>query len=229
MAAKRGHFLMPTSCTARSWGYWCLELKPVIQIVKNLPAMQEAQVRSLGQEYPLEDGMATHSDILAWRIPWTEEPGGVQSRGLQKVGHDWGLTLSLSHLHINLHISSQQYCESDIVIPILKMKKLRLTENVIWPSALPQVKMLFLFSRWVMSDSLRPHGRQHTRLPCPSLSPGVCSNSCPLSEWWHPTISSSVTSFFCPQSFPASRSFLMSQLFASGGQSIEASASASIK
>ena len=79
---------MPTSCTARSWGYWCLELKPVIQIVKNLPAMQEAQVRSLGQEYPLEDGMATHSDILAWRIPWTEEPGGVQSRGLQKVGHD---------------------------------------------------------------------------------------------------------------------------------------------
>ena len=49
----------------------------MVQIVKNLPAMQEAQVRSLGQEYPLEDGMATHSDILAWRIPWTEEPGGL--------------------------------------------------------------------------------------------------------------------------------------------------------
>ena len=58
------------------------------QMVKSLPAMREAQVRSLGQEDPLEDGMATHSGILAWRTPWTEEPGGVQSRGLQKVGHD---------------------------------------------------------------------------------------------------------------------------------------------
>ena len=79
---------MPTSCTARSWGHLCLALKPVVQGVKNLPAMQEAQVRSLGQEDPLEEGMATHSGILAWRIPWTEAPGGVQSRGLQKVGHD---------------------------------------------------------------------------------------------------------------------------------------------
>ena len=56
--------------------------------------------------------------------------------------------------------------------------------------------------RWVMSDSLWPHGLQHTRLPCPSLSPGVCSNSCPLSRWCHPTISSSITPFSCPQSFP---------------------------
>ena len=59
-----------------------------------------------------------------------------------------------------------------------------------------------------MSDSLRPHGLQHDRLPCPSLSPGVCSNSCPLSQWCHPTISSSVFPFFsCPQSLPASVSF----------------------
>ena len=77
-----------------------------------------------------------------------------------------------------------------------------------------------------MSSSLRPHGLQHARLPCPSLSPGVCSNSCPLSRWCHPTISSSVIPFFsCPQSFPASESFWMSQLLASGGQSIEASPS----
>ena len=55
----------------------------VAQTVKNLPAMQEAQVRSLGQEDPLEKGMATHSGILAWRIPWTEEPGGLQSMGSQ--------------------------------------------------------------------------------------------------------------------------------------------------
>ena len=59
------------------------------QVVKNLPAMQETQVQSLGQEDPLEKGMATYSSILAWRIPWTEEPGGLQSMGLQRVGHDW--------------------------------------------------------------------------------------------------------------------------------------------
>ena len=76
---------------------------------------------------------------------------------------------------------------------------------------------------------LQPHGLQHTRLPCPSLSPKVCSNSCPLSQWCHPTISSSAALFsFCLQSFPASGSFPMSQLFASGGQSSGASASASI-
>ena len=56
--------------------------------VKNLPAMWENQVRSLGLEDPLEEGMATHSSILAWRMPWTEEPGGLQSMVLQGVGHD---------------------------------------------------------------------------------------------------------------------------------------------
>ena len=60
----------------------------VAQLVKNLLAMQETWVRSLGWEDPLEKGMATHSSILAWRIPWTEEPGGLQSRGSQRVGHD---------------------------------------------------------------------------------------------------------------------------------------------
>ena len=60
----------------------------VAQTVKNLPAMQETQVRSLGWEDPLEKGMATYSSILAWRIPWTEVPGGLQSMGLQRVGHD---------------------------------------------------------------------------------------------------------------------------------------------
>ena len=80
-----------------------------------------------------------------------------------------------------------------------------------------------------MSDSLQPHGLQHTRLPCPSLSPGVCSNSCPLSQWCSLTISSSAALFsFCFQSFPASGSFPVSWLFASGGPSIGASASASV-
>ena len=80
-----------------------------------------------------------------------------------------------------------------------------------------------------MSDSLRSHGLQHTRLPCPSLSPGVCSNLCPLSHWCYPTISTSVTPLSsCPQSFPASGSFPMNQFFASGGQSRGASALASV-
>ena len=86
--------------------------------------------------------------------------------------------------------------------------------------------MSSLFSCSVMSDSLGPHGQQHTRLPCSSVSPGVCSNSCALSQWCHPTISSSVAPFSsCPQSFPVSGSFPMSQLFTSGGQRIGASAS----
>ena len=73
------------------------------------------------------------------------------------------------------------------------------------------------------------HGLQHTRLPCPSPTPGTCSNSCPSSQWCHPIISFSVVPFSsCLQCFPASGSFLMSQLFTSGGQSIGASASASV-
>ena len=87
-------------------------------------------------------------------------------------------------------------------------------------------RWLLLFSRWVVSDSLWPHGLQQARLPCPSPSPWVCSNSCPLSWWCHPTISFSVISFSsCLQSFPAWGSFPMSWLFASGVQSIRASVS----
>ena len=81
-----------------------------------------------------------------------------------------------------------------------------------------------------MSDSLQHHGLSHARLPCPSPSPRVCSNSCPLSWWCHPTISSSVVPFSSfLQSFAASESFPMSQFFASGGQSIGDSASASVR
>ena len=89
--------------------------------------------------------------------------------------------------------------------------------------------LLNQFSNSAVSNSLRPHELQHTRLPCPSPILGVCSNSCPLSHWYHPTISFSATPFSsCPQSFPASGSFPVSQLFTSGGQSIGASASASV-
>ena len=89
--------------------------------------------------------------------------------------------------------------------------------------------MLLLFHCSVVSDYLQSHGLQLTRLPCPLPSHRVCSNSCPLSRWCHPTISSSFTLFsFCPQSFPASGSSPMSWLLASSGQSIGASALASV-
>ena len=85
-----------------------------------------------------------------------------------------------------------------------------------------------LLSHSVMSNSLGPHGLQYARLSCPSPSPRICSNFCPLSQWEHPTISASVTSTCCPQSFPASQSFPVSQLFPPGGQSIGASTWASV-
>ena len=83
-------------------------------------------------------------------------------------------------------------------------------------------ELLLLFSHSVMSNSLEPHGLEHIRLPCPSLPPRVCWNSHPLSQWCHPTTSSSAAFFsFGPQSSLASRSFPMSQLFTSGSQSFE--------
>ena len=84
----------------------------------------------------------------------------------------------------------------------------------VWCSKLTQL------SPSIVSDSLQPHELQHARPPSPSLTPRACSNSCPLSRWCHPTISSSVIPFSCLQSFSASGSFQMSQFFASGGQTI---------
>ena len=71
------------------WCHFLGELASLVaQVVKCLPAVQETQVLSLGQEDPLKKGMATHSSTLAWKIPWTEEPGRLQSMGSQRVGHD---------------------------------------------------------------------------------------------------------------------------------------------
>ena len=122
--------------------------------------------------------MASHSSTLAWKIPWMEEPGRLQSMRLLRVGYDWS---NFSSVH---------------------------------------------FSCSVVSDSLRPHGLQHARLTCPSPTPRAYSNLCPLSQWCHPTISSSVNPFSsCLQSCPASGSFPVSQFFTLVGQSIGASAS----
>ena len=106
--------------------------------------------------------------------------------------------------------------------------------EAIWQFALKWIKIRWIdrsvqFRCSVVSDSLWPHELQHTRLPCSSPTPGAYTNSCPSSQWCHPTISSSVVPFSsCPQSFPASGSFQMSQFFTSGGQSIGVSASASV-
>ena len=98
--------------------------------------------------------------------------------------------------------------------------------NTPQPSLLPPLDVVQLLSSvWL----LWLHGLQHAGLPCPSPSPGACSNSCPLSQWWHPTISSSVVPFAsCLQRFSASGFFLMSRLFTSGGRSIGVSASTSV-
>ena len=95
--------------------------------------------------------------------------------------------------------------------------------------SLSEFPFLVVFSHQFMSNSLWPHGLKHARLPCPPLFPRVCSNLCSLSQWCHPTISSSSALFSCClQSFPASGSFPTSWLFASGGQSFEASTSTSM-
>ena len=80
-----------TTTTTKAW----LQASLVAQTVKNLPAMQQTQVWSLGQEDPPENGVATHSNILAWRVPWTEEPSGLQSMGSKRVRHDWVTNTSL--------------------------------------------------------------------------------------------------------------------------------------
>ena len=152
--------------------------------------------------------MATHSSILALKMPWTEEPGGLQSMGLQRVGHDW-VTKHAHTIEPSLWsgLGTQWRIKASLSPFLLSLS-------------------LLLFGSQVVYNSPRPHELQHARLPCPSLSPGVCLNSYPLSQWCHPTISASVTPVsFCSQSFPASGSFPMNQLFPSGGQNIGTSAS----
>ena len=92
----------------------------------------------------------------------------------------------------------------------------------------PNERQLLLFSHPARSDSLQPQGLQHARPPCPSLSPGICPSLCSLNRWYHPTISCSFSLFFYLQSCPASGSFSVSWLLASGGQTIGASSSASL-
>ena len=152
--------------------------------------MQETWVKSLGGEDPMEKEVATHSSILPWKIPWTDEPGRLQSTELQRVRYNWAHT----HRLIN--------CNN-----------------------------LSLFSSVAQSCPIRcnPVNCSTPGLPVPHQLPESTQNPCPLYQWCHPTISSSVAPFSsCPQPFPASGSFQMSQPSASGGQSIEVSASIAV-
>ena len=152
------------------------------------------------------------------------EPGGLQSMGLRRVGHDWVTSLSLfTFLHWR-----RKWQPTPVFLPgesKTRLKRLSIL-SFLFSTAEPG---LVQFCRSVMSDSLRPHGLQHTRLPCLSPTSSACSNLRPSSPWCHPTTPSSVIPFSsCLQSFLASGSFPKSQFFTSGGQSIGASASASV-
>ena len=120
-----------------------------------------------------------------------------------------------------LNPNSQSPKALQMVTATIKLEDTHFSEGKTW-----RIVLLLSFSHSGMSDSLRLHGLQHTRLPCPSRSPGVCSDSCPLNGWYHPSISSCVIPFSSYlQSFPATGSFPVSQFFTSGGQSIGVSAS----
>ena len=134
--------------------------------------------------------MATHSSTLAWRIPGTGEPGGLPPMGSHRVGHDWS------------DLGAAAAAASSRAMGNISLLVLKICIECLISQA------LLLFSHSVVSEFLLLNGLQHTRLPCPSLSPRYCSNSCPLSWWCHSTISSSVTPFSSyPQSFPTSGSF----------------------
>jgi len=200
--------------------------------------------------------MATHSNILAWEIPWIEEPGELKSMGLQK-SQIWLSYLTTQQPRIVERLRALEAIFTYVKIPcdlasllnlhnfwfsflfnglkclpgmVVMSSRSRSVNGILLYSQAPcksSVTTIFFefiqhsvqFSCSVMSNSLQPYGVQNARPPCPSPTPRVYPNSCPLSQWYHPTISSSVIPFFsCLQSFPASGSFQMSQLFSGQSQ-----------
>ena len=181
--------------------------------------------------------------FLPRESPWTEEPGRLQPMGLQTVGHYWVTkhsTLQGRYCYCFLiYYTSVSSRKRFHIISVSSMKLFAYrTTPVVFSHYSYHITFIFQtpffwhftqFSVSVMSDSLRPRGLQHARPPCPSPTPGVHPNPCPLSQWCHPTISSFIIPFSsCLQSFPASGYFPRSWIFTSGGQSIGVSASASV-
>ena len=153
--------------------------------------------------------MANHFSILALRTPWTLYKGNITIL----------FKSNLSQLTSLKQVNNVTLSNVSVTLESQTIRELKVTKMFNWFSSVAES----------VSDSLWPHGLQHARLPCPSPNPGVYSNSCPLSWWYHPAFSSSVIPFSsCLQSFPASGSFQMSQFFTSGGQNSGVSASASV-
>ena len=159
------------------------------------------------------------ASLTQWTWVWassrswwcTGKPGVLQSMGSQRVGHESNWTI----INSSAQKAPKKPLQQSKIQSISHMTETYTLHFSVHFSVL-------LSSVWIFVT----HGLQHATLLCPSLSPGVCANSCPLSQWSYPTILSSVTSFSsCPQSFPASRFIPMNWLFTSGGQSIGASAS----
>ena len=199
----------------------------------------EARVQFLGQENSLERGRATHSSILAWRILWAEEPGGLRSTGSQRVGHNWAIN---THIHLLLFrffspagdysvLSRAPYALQQVTATYLFIYSsvynpifhcLRTCHTIFsnscttwhchWQCPTVAVSLhthSVHFRHSVESNSLWPHGPQHIRPPCPSPTPGVYSNSCPLSQWCHPAISFILCRprLLLPSIFPSIRVF----------------------
>jgi len=152
--------------------------------------------------------MATHSSTLAWKIPWTEGPGRLQSMGSLGVGHDWATSLWL--------FTCMHWRRKWQPTPLSCLEN-PLDRGAWWPAVhgvaqsrtqLKRLSSSSSSSRSVVSSSLWPHGLQHAMFPYPSPAPGACSKSCPSSWWCHPTIWSSVVPFSsCLQSYPSSGLF----------------------
>ena len=157
----------------------------VAQMVKNLPAMWETWVQSLGWGDPLEKGMATHSSILAWRIPWTEEPGGLQSVGLQRVRHDWATNTPLYLNSPNMHRKLQWMLIKLIINQKYMVPKMASTK-------------IFIATRGQIERDQNCFGRNSGRnvVLIMEISPGKCSSYYATEgESWSPS-SSELTDHF---------------------------------
>ena len=174
--------------------------------------------------------MGSHS--LHWRYSWLRDWTWVS----HIAGRSFTVWVTGEAQQCSIIALNTLYWIPDLSLPfahiffrVIYLSPLFSTEVSTWklPSKCSLINDL-MSVQFSCSNSLWPHGLQHTRLPCPSPTPGACSNSCPSGRWCHPTISSSVTPFSCLSSFPASGFFPMSQFFTSGGQSIGVLALASV-
>ena len=226
------------------WPASCLSLAIPYVSILSLTFVQLVVLQSLDSQHIFPRGFFWSQ--LPWRS-WNASTIGksVPTGGSQgRQGQSHGRNLLTSHIQSLVKLVSTPVLGSRPglewgFLPIGQLWTIGLLQKSLWTQGLGTCGCLcglftkdtlssVQFSCSVVSDSLWPHGLQHARLPCPSPTPGAYSNSCPLSQWSHPAISSSVIPFsFCSQPCPESGSFQMSPFFPSGGQSIRVSASAS--